>query len=413
MTALALIFFQMLGLVIPLLTLPLLSSALGVPGFGQVMTAQAVMLLAVVWVDAGFNVQSQQAAARDIAAELALPQALLDNLLARSLAALKAGCVVMLTPLLLPEISFRLLLASLPLLLGTLLFPQWWLLATGRGFSMGLVTVVGRLMSAFFVWWWVHDEQDGWLAALAMSIGTLLSGLLVVSVWLIPLYRHRQRLSWSSWRHYVRLIKPLLLPAFCATACAQLPVVALGAYAGALQTGLFSAADRLTRAGGHLLSLIEQSLVTQWLQPLAAQHDRLNKMRQRILYIVPCALGVALTLAWFLAPWVIHFLYNDRFMGAVAILRVLLIWVFLQTIRRLLVALYWLIDGQIQQQAGIQWVEFFLYGLLVLSIVALTGIDFANAWGLVAAYGLCMIELGLMAYYFWLNKRRLSVADVR
>jgi O-antigen/teichoic acid export membrane protein len=404
LTALSLIFFQVLGLLIPLLTLPLLSTALGVRGFGQVMLAQAVVLLAVMWVDSGFNVQSQQAAARDLAAELLRPQSLLDNLMTRSLAAFKAIGVLLLVPLAVPAISYSLLIASLPLVLGTLLFPQWWLLATGRGFSMGLVTVLGRLASAFLVWWLVQSEQDVLTAALAISAGSLLSGLLLIPVWLIPIYRQRHHLSWVRWREYLRLIQPTLLPAFFANACAQLSVVALGTFAGVLQTGLFSAADRLTRAGGHLLSLAEQTCVTQWLQPIASHVDLVQKMRQRLIIFVPLVLSCAILLAWYLAPWVVQLLYGDRFEAAVVILRVLLLWLWLQTVRRFLVAMYWLVDRHIKAQARIQWVEVSLYLGLVLTI-ALFHRGFGGLeWGVITAYGLCLIETALLGVFYLLNK---------
>jgi O-antigen/teichoic acid export membrane protein len=230
---------------------------------------------------------------------------------------------------------------------------------------------------------------------------------MVMSVWVMPIYRNHRSMSWSSWRDYVRQIKSTLLPAFFANACAQLPVVALGAFTGAVQTGLFSAADRLTRAGGHMLNLVEQSFVTQWLQPIADKNLLLHKMRQRILFILPVALGVALLIAWYLAPWVIQFLYNDRFMGAVLILRVLLLWIWLQTIRRFLVAVFWLVDRNIKLQAQIQWVEVFLYLILVLIVAVFSHIFLDQEWGLTTAYGLCLIEVGLCGVFFMLHKRKL------
>lgn len=406
LAALALLVFQVLGLVIPLLTLPILSNALGVQGFGQVMIAQALVLMAVLWVDSGFNTQSQQLAAKAAAAEILKPQALIDNLIARFFAAAKAMCVLSMTPLLIPGVSYSLLIASLPLLIGTLLFPQWWLLATGHSVLLGLVTVLGRLVSAVLIWLLVRDQGDIWIATLIISTATLLSGLMLAPIWARPVLRHFAQLSWSSWRDYVREIKPILLPAFLASACAQLPVVALGGFAGAAQTGLFSAADRLTRAGAHLLSLVEQTLVTQWLQPIATEADRLRKLRGQILIILPLGLGLALAVVWQLAPWIIGLLYQDRFLEAVSILQILLVWAWLQTLRRLLVALFWLIDRHIDLQARIQWFEIALYisffsALAVFSLLA----EFAD-WGVLASAGLCLIEVCLIG--FFVASQRLS-----
>jgi O-antigen/teichoic acid export membrane protein len=57
-----LVVFQVVGLIIPLLTLPILARSLGVTSFGQLMLAQAVVFLGVVFVDAGFNTESQRRA---------------------------------------------------------------------------------------------------------------------------------------------------------------------------------------------------------------------------------------------------------------------------------------------------------------------------------------------------------------
>jgi O-antigen/teichoic acid export membrane protein len=401
----ALIVFQVLGLFIPLLTLPWLSGALGVGGFGQVMFAQAIMLLAVLWVDAGFNVQSQRLATLDLELERRLPQALLDNLIARSLAALLALCVLACLPLLLADLSFSLLAASLPLLLGTLLFPQWWLLATGQGLAMGLATVLGRLISALMVLALVRQPDDLVLAAWAISVGSMLSGLLVAKLWFAPLWRARHTLSGRRWWAYAQSIKATVLPAFLANACSQLPTVVLGACAGALQTGLFSAADRLTRAGAHLFSVVDQSLFTQWLQPLAAKAQSLARMRRRILILLPTSMALALGVAWCLAPWVIELLYGQRFAQATEILRILLCWLWLQSVRRLLVSMFWLLPGHVLLQARIQWTEVTLYGVLAAVLVGGVAMAGLQSWGLWAALGLCGIEVLLLLFFCMFNPR--------
>jgi O-antigen/teichoic acid export membrane protein len=398
-TAIGLVFFQILGLAIPLLVLPLLSRALGTSGFGQLMLAQAVVLLAVLWVDAAFNVQSQREAAADIAKETKMPQALFDNLIARVMAALLAVVFLLCLPLLLPSLSYALLLASCPLLIGTLIFPQWWLLATGRGLFMGVATVLGRVGSALLVWLYVESAADIVIAALAISVGSLLSGLIVAPVWLGSLLRARSELSWTHWHAYARTIRPTLLSAFFASACAQLPVVALGAWAGTVQTGLFSAADRLTRAGAHVLGLIEQSLLTQWLQPIATDQAQLNQTRRIILLYLFSGLLLAIATAWFLAPWIIHFLYSDSFVMATHILRILLIWLLFQAMRKAFVSAYWVVDHDIKAQARIQWCETSLYlGLVLLSAMFMTNSLLTN-WGIWMAYSLCLIELILLLVF--------------
>ena len=392
----ALIIFQVLGLFIPLLTLPWLSAALGLGGFGQLMYAQALVFLAVLWVDSGFNLQSQRLAALNPVAERSHPQALLDNLQARLRAVWGPLCLLALLPLALQDLSYAVLLGSLPLLLGTFLFPQWWLLATGHGLLMGLATVVGRLLSAVLVWALVRKPEDLIWATLAISAGSMLSGFFVAKLWLWPLWRARHDLSTSSWRPYRQLIQPTLLPTFLANACAQVPTVVLGSMAGPLQTGLFSAADRLTRSGAHLFSVLDQSVLTQWLQPLASKVSALAQMRRRILIWICLSLTWALGLAGFCAPWLMAFLYGPGFMSAVDVFRILLLWLWLQSLRRLLVSMHWVLPGLMVLQARMQWLEVLLYAVFAVGLGAAVSLAAEQPWGLWAATGLCGIEALLL-----------------
>jgi O-antigen/teichoic acid export membrane protein len=127
-----LVLFQILGLLIPILTLPILARGLGVTVFGQVMLAQAVVFLGVLFVDAGFNTESQRRvsiAANDLEAQ----QALVDNFIARGLCSMPVLALLLIIGYVVPDLPFRLVAISLPLVLGTLLFPQWWYVAQQQG----------------------------------------------------------------------------------------------------------------------------------------------------------------------------------------------------------------------------------------------------------------------------------------
>jgi polysaccharide transporter, PST family len=116
-----LVIFQVIGLVIPLLTLPILARSLGVTSFGQIMLAQAVVFLGVVFVDAGFNTESQRMAAI-ATSKLDAHQILIDNFIARLVCSVPVLLVLLVVGFLIPDLPFRLVVLSLLLLLGTLIF---------------------------------------------------------------------------------------------------------------------------------------------------------------------------------------------------------------------------------------------------------------------------------------------------
>jgi PST family polysaccharide transporter len=145
-----LVVFQVIGLIIPLLTLPILARSLGVISFGQLMLAQAVVFLGVVFVDAGFNTESQRRASL-VVDSLESQQVLIDNFIARFVCSLPVLMLVLLVGLFVPDLPFVLVIFSLLLLLGTLIFPQWWYVARHQGLRMGIALMSGRLISALII----------------------------------------------------------------------------------------------------------------------------------------------------------------------------------------------------------------------------------------------------------------------
>ena len=145
-----LVIFQVLGLIIPLLTLSILARSLGVASFGQIMLAQAVVFLGVVFVDAGFNTESQRRASLAIDSQES-QQVLVDNFIARFACSLPMILVVLLVGFFVPDLPFALVVLSLLLLLGTLIFPQWWYVARQQGLRMGIALMCGRLISALII----------------------------------------------------------------------------------------------------------------------------------------------------------------------------------------------------------------------------------------------------------------------
>lgn len=389
-----LVLFQVLGMLIPLLTLPVLARALGVEVFGQVMLAQSVVLLGVVFVDAGFNTESQRrvAVART---SLQIHQALLDNVVARGVCAIPVVLILVLIAFFVPGLPVQYVLYSLFLIVGTLAFPQWWFVARHMGWRMGLAAVTGRLISAGLVLLWVHSTSDGAWAALAASLASLISGLLMLPVWFKGWREHREQLNWQAWRAYLAKVKMNVFSGFFASAASAIPVLVLGFWSGPRQTGLFSAADRLTRAAAYVLSFIEQSLMGFLANKGAHDPGALVHLRQKILTgllaLVICGcVGLA-----FLAPTILSLLYGVAFSDSVLLFRVLLVWLVLYGARKALVSFFWSSSGALGLASRLQWLE-----ALLVAVLCALGAYTDAAFGVSLA--MCGVELVLiLAFAHW------------
>jgi PST family polysaccharide transporter len=380
--------FQVLNMLLPLLTLPVLARALGVELFGQIMLAQFVVLFGVVFIDSGFNVESQRkvAVATDDHGRL---QALLDNLLARTLLAGGVIFAVVGVGILTPGLPLWMVGIALLHLAGTLLFPQWWFIAREQGLGMGLATTAGRLISAGLILWLVRSPSDAGIALLAASSATLLSGLMVLPGLCRTLRTYVDALDWQGYRGFMRSVRPMILSGFVASSAQSVPTVVLGWVSGPLQVGLFSAAERLTRAGAHVSGVMGLSV----LNIAARMHrDGNHDMQQTRRWVLRCTAGLCLVgsiLLALLADTVIRLLYGAQFVGSVLVLQVLALWLGLYVFRGIWLMLHWRALGLLVQLSRIQWQE----GVSVV-IVCLLGGWLLGAKGV--ALGLVLSELGLL-----------------
>lgn len=388
---------QILGMLLPLLTLPVLARTLGVELFGQIMLAQFVVLFGVVFIDSGFNVESQRkvAVAMDDCGRL---QVLLDNLVARSLLACMVTLVIVGVGILTPGLPMWMVVVALLHLAGTLLFPQWWFIAREEGLRMGLASAAGRLISAGVVLWLVRSPSDAGIALLAASSATLLSGLIVLPELWRALQVHAHVLDRHGYREFMRSVRPMILSGFVASSAQSVPTVVLGWVSGPLQVGLFSAAERLTRAGAHVSGVVGLSV----LNVAARMHrDGHRDMEQTVYWVLRWTAGMCLASSLMLmltAESVVRMLYGVHFVGSVLVLQVLAAWLGFYVFRGVWVTLGWRARGLSTQVSRIQWQE----GISVV-VVSLVGGWLLGAKGVAA--GLVISEWGLLLRLYLLYRK--------
>jgi PST family polysaccharide transporter len=392
-----LVIFQVIGLVIPLLTLPILARSLGVTSFGQIMLAQAVVFLGVVFVDAGFNTESQRMAAI-ATSKLDAHQILIDNFIARLVCSVPVLFVLLVVGFLIPDLPFRLVVLSLLLLLGTLIFPQWWYVARHQGLKMGIALMSGRLISALVIFLFVKSSNDQVIACVASSSGTLIAGMLLLPSWWPNFKAQRAELNWSSWRGYLNSVRHNIFSGFFSSASVSIPVLALGFFAGTFQTGIFTAADRLTRAAAHVLSFVEQSCMGWFAKENDKDLKHADRLRVKALFVLSATLLVGCSSVALMSNWILQLLYGNSFLPASLTLQILCLWLFLYGLRKAMVTFYWSAAGQLKAVAIIQWLEAAL-------VCAMAGFGAYWSGSLGASVGLCFAELVLtMTAVVWINK---------
>lgn len=364
---------QALAMALPLLSMPILARALGVAAFGQVMWALGLSVLAVVWVDAGLNGESQRQVALG-GSEETLARALWCNLGARSLLALPAVILVLLVGSWGQFVPLWMLAIGLVQVLGTLIFVQWWWLARSQGATLGVLAFSGRATSVLAIWLGVQGPEHAALALLCMSSGAVLSGVFGLRAWLPLLWRHRKSLHWHEPIAYLKGMRYAFLPSFVAAMAQNMPVLLLGwltplagqGWLAAQQVAWYAAADRLSRAAAHVSHGATQTLLN-----MAARADRARL--QTVLVLGGFLLGATVLVLYLAAPQIINLLYGAGFTPSVAILQLLLLWWGLYVSRQAAIAVFWGSQGQWQVVARLQWQEASLLLVFTAACALLAG----------------------------------------
>ena len=394
--------FQIAGLLIPLLTLPVLARALGVAEFGRVMLAQAIVFFGVVFVDAGFNTESQRRVA--IASDdIQRTQTLIDNLLTRAICSLPVIAAIIIFSVVFDQIPSIYVTVALLHILGTLFFPQWWLISLGQGLRMGIALVCGRLFSAACIIAFVRGPQDGLIATAAASSGTMVAGLFVLPMFWKHWRLYGHALNAKLWRSYLRAVRPTVLSGFFSSSTASIPAVFLGWGTSVSQVGLFTAADRLTRAVAHVVGSMEQAFIGPLIQADASHAQASQALRMKILLTFGLAMGIGCLVAVYLAPKIIFVIYGDSFAQVVPLFRLLCVWLWFFVMRRAGLLFTWSSQGNLAAVSRFQWLEAFV---TTLSIGV--GVVFNGAMGLCLAL---IVSEALLTFSLWFLLRRRRQAE--
>lgn len=249
---------QAANLVAPMVVLPLLLRRLGVVHFGQYVVGQSLVGLCVMIVDWGFNITATQnvAAVRDdrsgvtrIFSEVLSAKCLLAILVSSGL------CVALaVSP---PLRTYRpIILAYMPWILGSVLFPQWLFQGLER---MGLLlacVVTGRVLVIPLTFALVHDASDTWIAALLNAGASVVMGLTALFLiatqrvvgWRTPSIRQMVAALSAGWHVFVGT--------FATSLYSTMNNLLLAGLSPPAQVGLF--------AVGEKIKTLFQAPITPW-----------------------------------------------------------------------------------------------------------------------------------------------------
>lgn len=321
----ALTTLQLVNLLLPLITLPYLLRVLGPEQFGRLALSQALLAYAVVLTEFGFNLSATQKIAHLRGQPVTIANEFWSIQAAKLL--LAGVALALITALVVVVPQFRevwpVILATSPVVLGAVLFPQWLFQGLER---MGLVTICAlcaRTVAIPLLFWLINDPGHVWLAALIQSAATVLAGAIAwgiilhdrLIVWSRPSWGDIKRVCGEGWHVF---LSTAAISLYTATA----PVL-LGMLTNPVQVGLFSAADKIRVAVQSMIAPLGTAVFPR-VSALMSENRAQGLQLVRVVLLLQGAAALLASLAlWFGAPFIVAVLMGDGFAATVPILRLM------------------------------------------------------------------------------------------
>lgn len=316
---------QMANIFLPLLTVPYLARVLGVDQYGVFALAQSVCIFGLVFVDYGFNLTATQQIARSNQDPEAISLIFWSTQAAKLFLLIPALVVLGFLVLFFNafhEIRWA-ILASTPILIGSILFPQWFFQGIEKMMWISFFNLIARLITVPLIFIFVQDAQDVVIAVLIQAGTGILAGIgsLVfiyqkrLLIWKRPQYAQVLHVLKEGWHIFVSGVATSLYTAAS-------PAL-VGLFSTPFQVGLYSAADKIKSVSQSLVGPIGTAVYPRINALMAESNQTGVRLAQKILLIQG---GITLLLSVFtfiFAPQIISILMGTEFDEAVLILRIL------------------------------------------------------------------------------------------
>jgi PST family polysaccharide transporter len=247
---------------LPLVNIPYLLRVIGPEHYGLIAFSQAVMMYFVTLNDYGFNLS----ATRELAVHRDDP--VLRSELYSAVMTIKCSFCVLSFLILCALVHFvprfhnnsPVFFASFGMVVGTMLFPQWFFQGIEKMYWISAVNLIANLAFTAGIYLLVRHSSDYLVAAIVQAGGKLVAGILGLIILFSSEHVKLSMPTLGQLRH--RLVDGwhLFMSTAAATFYTSSNAVVLGFVCGMTEVGYFSAAYKIFAAGQMLVSPMCQAI---------------------------------------------------------------------------------------------------------------------------------------------------------
>ncbi len=175
----ALFFMQGINYMVPLITLPYLTRALGVHQYGALNIALSLIQYAILFTNFGFNLSTTKNIAIHKHDQLTVSKLFWETLLAKLILALVSVLIIYSTVAMSPvlqEIKWVILVLFIQVF-AAVLSPDWFFQGIEKISKVSLITSIMKLTTIPLLFWLVHKPSDLLMASLVLSTTLLIASL--------------------------------------------------------------------------------------------------------------------------------------------------------------------------------------------------------------------------------------------
>jgi O-antigen/teichoic acid export membrane protein len=215
------------------------------------------------------------------------------------------------------------ILSSTPIILGSLLFPQWLFQGLERMGFIAASVMFARALTIPLIFLCVNNSHDTWIAALIQSCSTVFSGFLACGlIW------RQQLISWMrpKWEDVLHVLIDgwhIFISTAAISLYTTINPVLIGMMTNNTIVGLFSAADKIRMACQSVISPLSVAVYPR-VGALMATNRQTGLLLVRKLLLIQGGVTLFISFAlWLLAPWIVVVVMGHQFDAAVSVLRVM------------------------------------------------------------------------------------------
>lgn len=313
---LSLSLLQVVGYVLPFLTLPYIAKTIGVDNFGAIAFASAVIMLFQTLTDYGFNYTGIREISRKRDDVIETSKVLSTIFYARILLMILSFVILCICILLIPQFASnqKILLLTFMLIPGYVMYPEWFFQALEKMKYSAVLSTIIKVIFTILIFLIVKEEGDYIYIPIINGAGFLVVGLVAFRIIYKLGYRLvRVRCSEifmaikSSFNIFVTLILPNLYT--------NMSTIFLENFWGKGATGRFDAGNKFVTVSQQITNVLSRTFY-----PFLARRMDKHHFYERVSFIVSFFISIGLFLG---APWIVEIFYTADFTDAVTVIRIM------------------------------------------------------------------------------------------